>query len=91
MSVNGGNLLNAEMNPGIRNYQTIKKSFRLEPYLYSVREVPFRSAIAQILASSLTLAECCRHPLDRKCQFKKDYASDVVLLKTRRILYYLVM
>ena len=50
------NLINTEINPGLRTYQTIKKSFRLEPYLYLVREAPFRNAIAQIRASSHTLA-----------------------------------
>ena len=48
------NLINSETY--IRTYQTIKKSFRLEPYLYLVRETPFRNAIAQIRASSNTLA-----------------------------------
>ena len=50
------NLINTEINPGLRTYQTIKKSFRMEPYLYLVREAPFRNAIAQIRASSHTLA-----------------------------------
>ena len=50
------NLINTEINPGLRTYQTKKKSFRLEPYLYLVREAPFRNAIAQIRASSHTLA-----------------------------------
>ena len=50
------NLINTEINPGLRTYQTIKKSFRPEPYLYLVREAPFRNAIAQIRASSHTLA-----------------------------------
>ena len=50
------NLINTEINPGLRTYQTIKKSYRLEPYLYLVREAPFRNAIAQIRASSHTLA-----------------------------------
>ena len=50
------NLMNTEINPGLRTYETIKKSFRLEPYLYLVREAPFRNAIVQIRASSHTLA-----------------------------------
>ena len=50
------NLINTEINPGLRTYQIIKKSFRLEPYLYLVGEAPFRNAIAQIRASSHTLA-----------------------------------
>ena len=50
------NLINTEINPGLRTYQTIKKSFRPEPYLYLVREAPFRNAIAQIRAGSHTLA-----------------------------------
>ena len=50
------NLINTEINPGLRTYQTIKKSFRPEPYLYLVREARFRNAIAQIRASSHTLA-----------------------------------
>ena len=49
------NLLNTEINPGLITYQTIKKSFRLKPYLYLVREASFPNAIAQILASSHTL------------------------------------
>ena len=48
------NLINSETY--IRTYQTIKRSLRLEPYLYLVREAPFRNAIAQIRASSNTLA-----------------------------------
>ena len=50
------NLINTEINIGVRTYQTIKESFRLEPYLYLVIEVRFRNAIAQIRASSHTLA-----------------------------------
>ena len=83
------NLMNTEINPGLRTYQTIKKSFRLEPYLYLLREAPFRNAIAQIRASSHTLAMAVT--LDRKRQFKNDFARRVVLLKTRCISYYLVI
>ena len=50
------NLINTELNPGLKTYQAIKKSFRPEPYLYLVREAPFRNAIAQIRPSSHTLA-----------------------------------
>ena len=49
-------LKNTEINQGLRIYQTIKNSFRLEPYLYLLREVPFRNAIAQVRATSHTLA-----------------------------------
>ena len=49
-------LLNTESNPLLRTYKSIKTSFRLEPYLHLVRELPFRKAIAQIRASSHTLA-----------------------------------
>ena len=50
------NLINTEINPGLTTYQTIKTAFRPEPYLYLVREAPYRNAIAQIRASSHTLA-----------------------------------
>ena len=85
------NLINTEINPGLRTYQTIKESFRLEPYLYLVREVRFRNAIAQIRASSHTLAIERGRQTRPKRQFKKDFASRVVLLKTRRIFYSLVI
>ena len=49
-------LMNTDINTGLRIYQTINKSFRLEPYLYLVREAPFHNAIAQIRASSYILA-----------------------------------
>ena len=50
------NLINTEINPGLRTYQTIKTYLKLESYLYLVREAPFCYAIAQIRPSSRTLA-----------------------------------
>ena len=42
------NLINTEINPSLRTYQTIKKSYRLEPYLYKVKEAPFPNAIVRV-------------------------------------------
>ena len=84
-------LINTEINPGLRTYQTIKKSFRLEPYLYLVREAPFVMRLRKYGRAHIPWPLSVAVTLDRKRQIKKDFASRVVLLKTRRILYCLVI
>ena len=60
------NLTDAEIKK-LRTHQTIKTSFRLQPYLFLVGVAPFRTTVARIRASSHTLAvEDVATTLDRK-------------------------
>ena len=70
--------------------KTIKESFRLWPYIYSVREISFHNAIAQIWSSSDTLNIEHSHHFRPYTPVQVRLCKSCDVVKMRRTLYCLV-